>query len=236
MSTTRRRAPAFRHVADERGEIRASAKRVRFVEIPERRYLAIDGDEPPGGSVFQTAIRSLYGVAYGLHFIQKAKGRSSPIGHLHGLYWFDDPEPIPAMRFLGEAELGPPEHMDWRLLLTIPDDTTEDELAEAVHAARVRQGEDAFVTPRVITWEEGPAAQLLHIGPYDAEYPTVERLQAEITAARLEARGCHHEIYLSDPRTPPERTRTVLRQAVRVTPATRPTTRRGRKAAAAEAT
>jgi hypothetical protein len=55
----------------------------------------------------------------------------------------------------------------------------------------------------------------MHIGPYDAETPTIERLQREIEQHGLRAHGCHHEIYISDPnRTSPERLKTLIRQPV----------------------
>jgi hypothetical protein len=63
---------------------------------------------------------------------------------------------------------------------------------------------------------EGRSVQVLHIGSYDEEGPTLERLHHEfLPAHRLVPRGRHHEIYLSDPRrTDPARLRTILRQPV----------------------
>jgi len=64
----------------------------------------------------------------------------------------------------------------------------------------------------------GQAAQVLHVGPYSAEAPTIERLHTFIAASGYERHGKHHEIYLSDPRrAAPERLRTVIRQPVRPT-------------------
>lgn len=58
--------------------------------------------------------------------------------------------------------------------------------------------------------------QILHVGSYDDEAPTLERLHEQfLPAHRLVPTGRHHEIYLSDPRrTEPARLRTILRQAV----------------------
>ena len=62
---------------------------------------------------------------------------------------------------------------------------------------------------------EGRAAQVLHVGPYAAETPTIARLHAAIEAAGLTARGRHHEIYVGDPRrSAPDRLLTILRQPV----------------------
>ena len=67
------------------------------------------------------------------------------------------------------------------------------------------------------TLTEGRCLQILHIGSYDAETPTLHRLHHELMPQRgLTWNGLHHEIYLSDPRrTASERLRTILRQPVR---------------------
>ena len=64
-------------------------------------------------------------------------------------------------------------------------------------------------------FEEGLAAQIMHIGPYAAEGPTVKMLHEFIHSRGYNLRGKHHEIYLSDPRrSAPEKMKTVIRQPV----------------------
>jgi hypothetical protein len=68
---------------------------------------------------------------------------------------------------------------------------------------------------RLQRYAEGASAQLLHLGPYANEGPTIARLHAFIQEHGREKRGKHHEIYLGDPRrTAPERLRTIIRQPV----------------------
>ena len=70
---------------------------------------------------------------------------------------------------------------------------------------------------RLETLEEGLAAQILHLGPYADEPPTIERLHAFIDERGLVKSGKHHEIYLGDPnRTAPERLKTIIRQPVAI--------------------
>ena len=65
-------------------------------------------------------------------------------------------------------------------------------------------------------WEEGPAAQITHVGPYSAETPTIRRLHRAISEAGYEPHGQHHEIYLNNPRDVGEaKTRTLVRRPVR---------------------
>lgn len=74
----------------------------------------------------------------------------------------------------------------------------------------------AALAVRLERFAEGLAVQILHIGTYDDEGPTIARLHDEYLPAHgyVEA-GRHHEIYLSDPRrVEAARLKTVLRQPV----------------------
>jgi len=62
-------------------------------------------------------------------------------------------------------------------------------------------------------FEEGLSAEIMHIGPWAAERPTIERLHKYILDSGHKLRGRHHEIYMSDPRrAKPEKLKTVVRQ------------------------
>jgi hypothetical protein len=68
---------------------------------------------------------------------------------------------------------------------------------------------------RLETYQEGLAVQILHVGSYDAEAPTIARMHAFIEDQGYRPAGKHHEIYLSDPRrVAPQKLKTVLRQPV----------------------
>src|SRR5690606_198897 len=128
---------------------------------------------------------------------------SEPVGRLEALYWLTPEELLGS-----EATDGSPAGSSdwrWRLLIAVPRATTRDEVAVAARSDRIGLDE----------WTEGPSAQILHIGPYGDEGPTIRKLQAAIAAAGLRPHGPHHEIYLNDPhRVGEDRARTVLRQAV----------------------
>jgi hypothetical protein len=68
---------------------------------------------------------------------------------------------------------------------------------------------------RLERFSEGLSAQIMHVGPYSAEKPTIEKLHSFITKNGYLLRGKHHEMYLGDPRrSAPEKLRTVVRQPV----------------------
>jgi hypothetical protein len=203
----------FEHPTDYRQEIAARPDRVRFLVIPERRQLALDGDALPGSEGFEAAIGSLFPVAYTLHFALRKRGIQAPIGALEGLYWDGEPGPIPAEHFQPSPEHRPA--WRWRLMLPVPAEAAEADIEAAVDEVRAKQTAPQLDQLTWQPWAEGTVAQVMHVGPYADEPATIERLHAAILRAGLRPSGCHHEIYLSDPRrTKPERMKTLLRQPV----------------------
>jgi hypothetical protein len=212
-TATRATAVQFERPADYRAELTAPASGVRFLEIPERRYLMVDGTARPGEDGFGGAISTLYTVAYTLHFALKRKGIDAPVGAMSGLYWIGREGPITASQF--EDLAARHASWTWRLMLPVPDEATERDVAAAVDEARAKKRPPLIDELRWKAWHEGRVAQTMHVGPYSAERPSIERLHAAIEKDGFRLRGCHHEIYISDPnRTRPERMKTLIRQPV----------------------
>ncbi len=72
-------------------------------------------------------------------------------------------------------------------------------LMARVEAAR-KKPNPALARMRFEIFDEGLCAQIMHIGPYSAEKPTIDLLHQAIAANGYKRRGRHHEIYLGDPR------------------------------------
>lgn len=195
---------------DRGDEFVAPAGVVRFVDLPAHRFVMIDGDGKPGGATFAPRMPGLYATAYTLHFALKRRGVVSRVGPLEGLWWPGDT--ARAQDLVSGVDQG---GWHWTLLIGLPDEASPDEVEAALAAGRAKLIEPFAANLRVEPFAEGRAVQVMHVGPYDAEGPTIERLHAAITAAGLRARGAHHELYLGDPRrSAPERLRTLVRQPV----------------------
>ena len=204
---------SFAPPADRRDLYTAKAGRVRFLDVPEMRYFAVEGTGEPGGGEFGDAFGALYPVAYTVHFALKRRGVEASVGGLEGLFWFGEPGPITPEGFVTRAD--GTRAWTWRLMLPVPAEASDDEIAAAIAEVARKKAPPALGRLRVERLAEGPSAQVLHVGSYAAEPPTIALLHESIAAAGLRPRGCHHEIYLSDPnRTPPERLKTIIRQPV----------------------
>jgi hypothetical protein len=183
-----------------------------LVDVPELPFLMIDGTGDPNTSVaYPAAVRAVYSVAYTLRFALKRGplALDAVVMPLEGLWWVPD-----MTLFMADRDA-----WQWTLMIAEPAHVTEDLVAAARAEATRKKGLAAVDRVRLERYAEGPAAQVLHLGPYRAEGPTVERLHRFIGEQGYALTGKHHEIYLGDPRrTAPERLRTIIRQPVAPAP------------------
>ena len=203
-------AIAFERPVGRAEELAGRPGVVRFLEVAPLRAVMVDGDGRPGEATFGARMPGLYTTAYSLRFALKRRGVERRVGMLEGLFWTADG----AVDL--DAILGPDRGTwRWTLLIGLPDEATEDELAAALAAGRAKVSPEIAADLRIETLAEGPVAQVLYLGPYADERPTIERLHAAIEAAGLRPRGRHHELYLGTPgRAAPEKLRTLIRHPV----------------------
>ncbi len=185
-----------------------------LVDVPELGYLMVDGHGAPEESAtrptteFQQAFQAIFPVVYTIKFRLKRDGLVMPILPLEAI-WFTGPD--------GSFDMDvTPDQWGWRVLMAVSHDVTPVLFEEAVAEVRRKKGDsETLGRLRFERWSEGRCAQIMHVGPYADERPTIERLSAFIAEQGLTPRGAHHEIYLGDPRrTDPTKLKTVLRQPV----------------------
>jgi len=192
-------------VKEQRPLYRATAE-PSLVDVPRFTFLQSTGAGSPEGSEFATAMGGLYAVAYTLRFQARAEGVVDyKVPPLEGLWWADD---------FAAFERDEKRDWKWTVMLRVPDEIDAASVDRARDKARKKAGE-AVDAVQLEAFDEGRVAQIMHIGPFENERPTIQRLHAFIRDQGLEFRGAHHEIYMGDPRrTAPDRLRTILRQPV----------------------
>lgn len=187
-----------------------SAKEAAIVDVPEMNFVMIDGTGDPNTSVdFQQSAEALYGISYTLKFMVK-KGHTAidyTVMPLEGLWYADD---------MAAFREGNRDQWKWTLMIMQPEYVTEDLFSGALAQAGKKKDLPALPGVRFESLHEGLSAQIMHIGPYSAEAPTVEKLHEFIKGKGYGFAGKHHEIYLNDPRrSAPEKIKTVIRQPIK---------------------
>ncbi len=182
-------------------------RKPELIDVPEGKFLAILGRGDPNGPEYQGAMQALYGLSYTLKFSQKAEGRDYTVMHLEGLWWVED-------GVFGFQDPAPREAWRWKSMIRQPDFITCEMVEEVRPGVREKRGPKVDEV-KLESFHEGLCAQVLHVGPYSEEGPTVQLLHGFIEENGYLPKGFHHEIYLGDPRrTKPENLKTILRQPV----------------------
>lgn len=180
-----------------------------LIDVPKRRFLMIDGSgKPESATAFQDAIGALYSVAYTLKFARKKEtGDTFVVPPLEALWWTGDHD------YIDLADDN--QEWRWRLMLAVPEDFSKLEIEAAREEAQRKHPNPALRKLHVKEFSEGLCVQVMHVGPYSAERPTIDRMLTYARDHEHKPKGKHHEIYLGDPRrTKPEKLRTILRQPV----------------------
>ena len=185
-------------------------KRFAVVDVPPMQYLMVDGHgDPNTAQAYTDAVEALYAVAYKLKFAsKKTLDKDYVVPPLEGLWWAADMKKFTTSRDKSA--------WDWTMMIMQPEWITQEMLEGAAEQAAKSKGLPALALLRLETYHEGLAVQIMHVGSYEDEAPTLHRMHQEfIPENGYRMAGKHHEIYLGDPRrTAPEKLRTVLRQPV----------------------
>ena len=188
-----------------------------IIEAPPTNYIAIRGKGDPNeeDGEYKEAIGLLYGIAFTIKMSYKGEHQipgyfSYVVPPLEGFWWQTGVEGI---------DYAHKENFEWISVIRLPDFVTEEEFSWAKEEAEKKKKTD-FSKAEFFHYDEGLCVQCMHIGPYDDEPATVERMhrymqeqgyELDITDTRY-----HHEIYLSDVRkTAPEKLKTVIRHPIR---------------------
>jgi len=191
-----------------KGLYNPSAKEISEVDVPKMNFLMIDGQGDPNVSQdFKDAIEALYPVAYTIKFaIKKSQGIDFGVLSMEGLWWADDMNDF-------DPEKGDKSKWKWTVMIAQPKFVTKDHVEKAIKAVSEKKNPKALSKIRFKEYNEGKTVQIMHIGPYNAEGPNIQKLHKYIKDHGWKLSGFHHEIYLSDARrTDPAKMKTIVRQ------------------------
>jgi len=183
-------------------------KEAVIVDVPKMNFLMVDGQgDPNTAQEYKDAIEALYAVSYTLKFmIKKGKEVDYVVMPLEGLWWTED---------MTEFTMENKDAWKWTSMIMQPPYVTQELVQKALKQVEQKRNLPALSKMRFESFHEGLVVQIMHIGPYSAEGPTIERLHNFIREKGYGLRGKHHEIYLSDPRrSKPGKLKTVIRQPI----------------------
>ena len=187
----------------------APAKVPVIVEVPPMNFIMIDGIGDPNTSLeFQQAVEALFSTSYTLKFMIKKGPLAIDYGvlPLEGVWWADD---------MANFTAGDKASWKWILMIMQPEYVTPEFFEQALEEVGKKKELPALDQLRFESFHEGLSVQVLHVGPFSEEGPTIERLHRSIRDNGYSKSGKHREIYLSDlRRAAPEKLKTIIRQPI----------------------
>jgi hypothetical protein len=97
------------------------------------------------------------------------------------------------------------------MMILQPDFVPDEVVHRAIQEVAMRKKLPATPRLRLAEFHEGRCAQILHVGPFTEEGPTIGR--ASVHRSPIREKREAHEIYLGDiRRAAPEKWKTILRQ------------------------
>jgi hypothetical protein len=186
-----------------------SVQAVSVVDVPPMNFLLVDGEGNPNTSqAYAEAVEALYSLAYALKFkIKKECEIDYLVMPLEGLWWADD-----MATFISRQK----DAWQWTMMIMQPEYVTAELFQTVLTTVVKKKSLPALNRIRFEAYHEGMATQMMYIGSYDAEGPTIARLHDHIVQSGYARHGKHHEIYLGDPhKTTPEKLKTVIRQPMK---------------------
>ena len=190
-----------------------STKEVVMIDVPDMNFLMVDGKGNPNTSKdFQDALGALYPVAYTLKFRFKNSSNKTDFAVMppEALWWSGGKEML---------DLQSKENWEWTIMIMQPNFVTKDLVVETIEQIKLKKKKETPVALSKVQFKkyhEGRSAQIMYIGPYADEGPTIMKIHEFIKEAGYRPLGKHHEIYLGDPRrAKPEKLKTVIRQPMK---------------------
>lgn len=185
----------------------------QFITIPAFKFYTLEGRGNPNDEPFSEAIGVLYSLSYGVKMLPK-KG-VTPTGYfeysvypLEGVW--DISEEAKVKDSFSKDELV------YKIMMRQPDFVTDALAAEILEQVQKKKPHPLLERVRLETIEDGCSVQMMHIGSYDDEPASFDKMKqfcADHNLTRHDLR--HREIYITDARkTVPEKSKTVLRYFV----------------------
>lgn len=189
------------------------SKKPAIVTVPKQNLITISGEGDPNKEPFSKKIGTLYSVAYPIKMgfknsFKAAPGKHAPDG-------FDDFTVFPLEGVWSSHVLDPTrkDQFIYTIMIRQPYFVTEDMVGEALDKAKKKNDNPLLDEVKFETIEDGLCVHMLHIGPFDDEPASFEKMIEFTETEGLKRIGWEHrEIYLGDFRkSKPENLKTILR-------------------------
>lgn len=188
-------------------------KDAKIINLDKMKYITIEGKGNPNDIEFSERIGLLYQMSYAIKMTNKKNLKEDTYDYtvypLEGIWSLTDFGKT--LDYLDKDELV------YKIMIRQPEFVSEQHFIKALESVKMKNSDTRLLDLKFETIEEGLCAQMLHVGSYDSEQETFDKLKSFIAKSGYELRDLvHKEIYLSDfRRVSQDKLKTVLRYYIK---------------------
>ncbi len=170
-----------------------------LIEVPEYNYIVISGEGNPNGEHFSDCITALYSLAYAIKMNMK-KLDNTPKNYtdwavypLEGVWDLKEGASISKDRKFNKDDLV------FDIMIRQPEFVSDKYFSEILELTKKKKPHPLLEKIRFEKIKDGKCIQAMHLGSYDDEKETFEKMEEFMEDLSLKRREkSHREIYLSD--------------------------------------
>jgi len=187
-----------------------------LIDVGPMAFVAIDGIGSPQKEDYQKAVQALYAISYSIKMSKQSKDQlpnyfDYVVPPLEGFWW------------VKQGHLDNNQTKDswlWTSIIRLPQFVNKETLTQVIEQTKKKKPEIDLSKVYYLEFSEGLCVQTMHIGPYNQEKQTLEKMREFIRENGLQdesgSQRKHHEIYLSNPnKAGTTKLRTILRLPVK---------------------
>lgn len=180
-----------------------------LVNVPKQKFITIKGKGNPNEEDFSNRISALYSVAYGIKMLFKKAVLNNEINDFTVF-------PLEGLWQKGDKLKFDKNDLSYILMIKQPTFITEEIYNQALEIVKQKKPNDLYEEISFKEFEEEKAIQILHLGSFDDEPQSFEKMDKLATELQLKrTSNVHLEIYLTNKnRTSEEKQKTILRYSV----------------------
>ena len=185
-----------------------------LITVPMQSYIMISGKGNPNDADFSNKVAALYSLAYAIKMGFKAA--ASNAGNPEEVHDFSVYPLEGVWKRKRDGELVK-EELEYTIMIRQPDFITEGMVRRAIETVKKKKPNPLYEEIRFDTMQDGKCIEILHIGAFDDEPASFEKMDqfAEKNGLKRD-KSCHREIYLNNAnRVEKSKLKTILRFSVK---------------------
>ncbi|MDO5714920.1 MAG: GyrI-like domain-containing protein [Tissierellia bacterium] len=185
----------------------------QIIEVPDQKFIMIYGEGDPNGMDFSNRVSALFTLAYGIKMLFKKMHKDEKDSSYTDFTVF----PLEGIWRKDSGESFDKNKLKYMIMIKQPDFITGDFFDLAIKNVREKKPNKLYDEITFDIVEGGKGVQILHIGSFDTEPYSFEKMESFMEEYGFVRKSDFHtEIYLSNKnRTSEENLKTILRYRVK---------------------